>query len=158
MGSFKFNTTTAYEYKGEWVDARQASPATNREIEMEIKTLVDSCMENVTNLIKAKRVQLDKLAQALVEKETLYFADIAAILEPERSKDDIQREIDLLGTRKLVGKPPVIDLDNFGGWALPGVGGSGATQPGGSNNNKTPKPTDIRFDRNEDDQWNQSQD
>jgi hypothetical protein len=160
MGSFKFNTTTAYEYKGEWVEARQTSSETNREIEMEIKTLVDTCMENVSKLIQAKRAQLDKLAHALVEKETLYFADIAAILEPERSKADIQREIDLLGTRKLVGKPPVIDLDNFGSWAIPGVGGGGGgggNSPGGSTNNKSPNTKDIQLDRGDDDQWSQRQ-
>lgn len=159
MGSFKFNTTTAYEHKGDWSEPRQASSETNREIEMEIKNLVDTCMENVTKLIKAKRVQLDKLAQALVEKETLYFADIAAILEPERSKADIQREIDLLGTRKLVGKPPVIDLDNFGGWALPGIGsgGNSGASPGGSTNNKGPQSKDIRFDKDADDHWSRQQ-
>jgi len=144
MGSFKFNTTTAYEYyKGDWTE-RQASSETNREIEMEIKQLVDGCMENVAKLIKAKRPQLDQLAKALVEKETLYFADIAAILEPERSRADIQREIDLLGTRKLVGKPPVIDLDNFGGWALPGVGGANNPgSPGSSTNNRTPSKDNL---------------
>ncbi|HEY9676618.1 MAG TPA: AAA family ATPase [Drouetiella sp.] len=137
MGSFKFNTGAAYEYQsmhGRF--ERVVSDQTNREIESEIKQLVDGCYDNVLNLIKAKRKQLDQLAHALVEKETLYFSDIAAILEPERSKQDIQKEIDALSDRKLVGKAPVIDLDNFGRWALPG----GGNNAGNSANNKAAKP------------------
>ncbi len=159
MGSFKFNTEAAFEDRGPWRPERDASSETNREIELEIKQLVDGCMENVLNLIKSKRQQLDLLAHALVDKETLYFADIAAILEPERSKQDIQKEIDLLGNRKLVGKAPVIDLDNFGGWALPGIGSGGNPgSPGGSTNNKSPNSKDIQFDEGDNNQWSPRQD
>ena len=159
MGSFKFNTSAAFESRGPWKEERDASSETNRDIELEIKQLVDGCLDNVTNLIKSKRPQLDKLALALVEKETLYFADIAAILEPERSRQDIQREIDLLGSRKLVGKAPVIDLDNFGGWALPGVGGAGGSNPGSpgsSTNNRSPQNKELPFEEDEGNTWIQS--
>ena len=51
MGSFKFNTDRAYDnnyYRG-------ASPETEREIEKEVNQIVDSCYENVQNLLRAKR-------------------------------------------------------------------------------------------------------
>lgn len=149
MGSFRFNTDVAFDngtYRG-------ASPETEREIEMEIKAIVDGCYSNVESLLKTKRAELDKIAHALLEKETLYFRDIVQILEPERSDDDVSRELDEIGERKLVGKPPVINIHSIPGLAglLGGSGSSGAPgsegtlgggQLGGGdpNNNCDPAP------------------
>jgi cell division protease FtsH len=131
MGSFKFNVDSAF---GDWNNNRAnfgASPETERQIELECKQIVDTCLTNVEDLLRARRSQLDKLAQALLEKETLYYEDIASILEPERSKAEIQKELDMLGERKLVGTPPTIDFENYGslnGWSKSdkGNGSNGA--------------------------------
>ena len=138
MGSFKFNVSDAYEkyHYG-------ASDETNREIELEIKAIVDGCLNNVHNLLLTKRAELDRLAHALVERETLYYKDIAEILEPGRSADDIAKEIERLADRKLVGKPPVVNINEFGQWVVPTGGpasgpGSDPGEPGSSTNNKTP--------------------
>jgi hypothetical protein len=64
-----------------------------------------------------------------VEKETLYYRDIVGILEPNRSSVDIERELEELAERKLVGKPPVVNLE--------GIGSLGAGNP---NNNKELPP------------------
>lgn len=112
MGPFKFNTNSAFG--SDWRD-RGASPETEREIEVEIKKIVDHCLENVEKLLRSKRTELDKMAAALMEKETLYFKDIVAILEPEKTADEINREIEALSERKLVGKKPVIDLNFVAG-------------------------------------------
>jgi cell division protease FtsH len=128
MGSFKFNVDSAF---GDWNNNRAnfgASPETERQIELECKQIVDTCLTNVEDLLRARRSQLDKLAQALLEKETLYYEDIASILEPERSKAEIQKELDMLGERKLVGTPPTIDFENYGslsGWSK-SDGGNGS--------------------------------
>jgi cell division protease FtsH len=116
MGSFKFNTKAAYGFAND----QKASNETEREIELEVKKLVDDCMKNVNDLLLAKRADLDKVAHALVEKETLYYKDLVHILEPRRSDSDIEREIQEMSERKLVGKPPVINIG-----ALPGLLGSG---------------------------------
>lgn len=108
MGSFKFNTDTAIG---------TGSTETRRQIDLEIKKIVDDCLENVENLIRSKRAELDKLAHALLEKETLYYADIVAILEPTKTAEEIRKEIESMGERKLVGKRPVIDMDFLSGIA-----------------------------------------
>lgn len=138
MGSFKFNTQSAYNYTGDYWDHRwnKGSDETEREIEMEIKALVDSCLSNVESLLRSKRRELDQIAKALVEKESLYYKDLVAILEPSRSMIDVDRELAEMAERKRVGKPPVIDLNQLAGLGLlaGGAGGPGSGQPGSGGN------------------------
>jgi ATP-dependent metalloprotease FtsH len=114
MGSFKFNTNSAFAYGHQYSDGYSnvpPSPETAREIELEIKKLVDDCLDNVRKLLVTHRKQLDQLAYALVEKETLYYKDIVNILEPQKTQDSIDREIRELAERKLVGKIPILNLE-----------------------------------------------
>lgn len=135
MGSFKFNTNRAYGYVESNLPYHdKASNETEREIELEIKKIVDDCYSNVESLIRAKRKELDLLAAGLVEKETLYYTDIVKILEPDRSMEDIEREIRSFSDRKLVGKKPVLDMDILQGLIgitkngrKPKKGGNGST-------------------------------
>jgi ATP-dependent metalloprotease FtsH len=139
MGSFKMNIDAAFANRN-----GNGSPETERQVELECKQIVDTCLNNVQELLRARRPQLEQLARKLLEKETLYYADIAAILEPERSKEDVQKELESTGDRKMVGTPPIIDFDNFGslsGWSSAGkgngaaTGGSSSTDGGASTNN-----------------------
>jgi hypothetical protein len=63
-----------------------------------------------------------------MEKETLYYPDIVACLEPHRSSVDIAREMEELSERRLVGKPPIINLEAITG---SDKGKSGVTPGGG---------------------------
>lgn len=122
MGRFKFNTDRAYS---------SASDETKREIEMEIKEIVDGCMKSVEALLGKHRRELQLIAEALVEKETLYYRDLVNVLEPARLPSDIDRELAELAARKFVGKRPVITMEH-----ITGAGnGNGAES---SLNNKTP--------------------
>ncbi|MBX9878384.1 MAG: AAA family ATPase [Candidatus Obscuribacterales bacterium] len=127
MGSFKFNTDEAFTRGGKY----HSSPDTERQIETEIKDIIDTCMKNVEGLLQSYRTEVDRLAQVLVEKETLYYADLAKILEPNRTPADIQHEIDEMAMRKRVGTPPVINLQAIG---------EHEPAPGGSTNNDQPPP------------------
>ena len=132
MGSFKFNTDEAFTRSGRY----HSSPNTENQIETEIKAIIDHCMQNVEGLLQSYRTEVDRLAQILVEKETLYYADLAKILEPNRTPADIQHEIDEMADRKRVGKRPVIDLQAIGEVEHSGNPG----QPGSSTNNDQPPP------------------
>lgn len=137
MGDFTFNTNVAYG-EGDNSNYRSpASPETEREIELQIKKIVDDCKVNVENLIRSHREQVDKLAQALIEKETLYYRDIVAILEPQRSKEDVDRELIEMQDRKFVGKKPVVSLDMVEGLKvlIDGIpkGGNGSSGTGNGN-------------------------
>ena len=143
MGSFKFNTELTFgDADGEYFTNRKfsASPETEREMEMESKQIVDGCLKNVQDLLRSRRAQLDQIAHALLEKETLLYEDIASILEPERSKADIIKEMETLQERTLVGTPPIVDFENLGsltGW------GSGGGNGGNANNNQEGTGDDL---------------
>ena len=123
MGSFKFNVNKAFGGS-----RSRTSPETEHQIEMEIKGLVDQSLNSVRELLAKHRSKLDNVANALLEKETLYFRDIAKILEPDRSELDIERESLILAEKKLVGKVPVINLGAIEG--LPDSTRRRGTQPG----------------------------
>lgn len=127
MGEFPFNTSVAFGQKG-----GAASPDTEREIEMQIKKILDDCYSNVENLLKAHRNEIEKLGRALIEKETLYYRDIVAILEPQRSESDVNKELAELAERKFVGKRPVVSLELLAGLGLKGGAGGGAGGNGGN--------------------------
>jgi hypothetical protein len=88
-------------------------------VEMEIKALVDECLESTRKILKEHKDGLDRVATALIEKETLFFRDIAKLLEPHRSEIDIERESLILAEKKLVGKTIEINLDAIKGLSGP---------------------------------------
>lgn len=143
MGSFVFNTDRSLGDKidGEGGRYGRASEETEAQIDREIKKIVDDCVESTRNLIKSKRAELDKIARALVEKETLYYRDLVAILEPTRSQEDIEREINALAERKQVGTPAVISLDLLPGLTgiSTGNGKNGKKNGNGSHSDSTDK-------------------
>jgi ATP-dependent metalloprotease FtsH len=132
MGSFKFNVEDAYnEYDGFKNRHMRTSDVTQREIEVEIKNLVDSCLENVRRLLVTHRKELDLIAYALIEKETLFYKDIVHILEPSKTDADIDREVSELSERQFVGKIPQFNLEAIKN--LPSPGRKRATNGNGKN-------------------------
>jgi len=128
MGNYAFNVHSAFVN-----DNGRASEATEREIELEIKKIVDDCLDNCRKLLRTKRTELDRIAAGLVEKETLLFRDLVHILEPQRSDADIEAELVAMSDRKQVGKPPVINIDILPG--LPPKGTIGAGKKGSVSGN-----------------------
>lgn len=120
---FTFNTNVAFGH----TDAAGPSPETERELELQTMKIINDCKRNVQKLLEANRENLQKLAHALMEKETLYYRDIVAILEPSRTDEDVIKELALIEERKLVGKQRIASLN-----LLPGLSG---LIGGGSNNN-----------------------
>lgn len=104
MGDFKFNTASGF-------DSDHTSNDTLREIEVQTKEIVDQAMTNVEKLLHGHRAEIERLVEALLEKETLYYGDIVRILEPQKTKGDIDKELAEIAERKLVGKRPILGLD-----------------------------------------------
>jgi ATP-dependent metalloprotease FtsH len=110
MGGFTFNIETAYTQRNSRIIP---SPETAREMELQIKSIVDSCRANVEKLLQSKKAELESLAEALVERETLYYRDVVRILDPLRTDVEIDNEIAELAERKLVGSSPKLTLQGF---------------------------------------------
>ena len=137
MGKFKFNTNVGFNnsidppYDNHF---ESASDETKREIENEINDIVNGCMKNVEELLGTRRRELQTIAEQLIEKETLYYRDLVNILEPARTPSDIDRELAELGNRKLVGKQPLLTIDQITGKITTGTGGKGGSAGGGADN------------------------
>jgi ATP-dependent metalloprotease FtsH len=133
---FTFNTRVAFGHR----EAAGPSPETERQLELATIKIVDDCKEGVLKLLNSHRDKVQKLAQALMEKETLYYRDVVAILEPERTDEEVARELALMEERKLVGKPREVTLSILQG--LKGVtGGTGST---GGTGGAAPNPENNR--------------
>jgi hypothetical protein len=72
--------------------------------------LVDECLSNTRQLLSQHKDKMKTLAEALIEKETLNFREIAKILEPHRSEMEIERDLLVMAEKRLVGKVPVVNL------------------------------------------------
>src|SRR6185369_15740855 len=128
-GPYKFNTASAFEDDMFTPNNRQMSEQTSRELELEMKRIVDECLETARELLGSHKKELDAIAALLVEKETIYFKDLAKIMEPQRTDADLEKEIAQLAERKFVGRPIVIDINAIGiRGGSPGP--SSSTQPG----------------------------
>lgn len=141
MGSFPYNTLHGHgDNRGHGIYGGygMASPDTEREIELEIKKIVDDCLADTRKLLTEKRRELDLVAHALVEKETLFYKDLVNILEPHKTDEEINLEIATLSERKLVGVAPLVNLEFLPGLTGGGAGGGNAGQggkPGGNPEN-----------------------
>jgi cell division protease FtsH len=81
LGPVAFNRGEEHIFLGrEMAQQRDFSEHTAEVIDEEIQTLVGSIEKNITALLKEHRDQLDALAQALVESETLETGDIQSII------------------------------------------------------------------------------
>lgn len=67
--------------RGSWDGASSVSPETGREIEMEIKSMLDNLYKQATDLLRQNRDKLDKLSKALLEKETLEKEELLRLIE-----------------------------------------------------------------------------
>jgi cell division protease FtsH len=60
---------------------RSHSEQTAREIDQEVKRIIDTSIEKVRHILAARRASLDALAKQLMEKEVIDAAELKAIIE-----------------------------------------------------------------------------
>lgn len=60
------------------------SPATQAAIESEIRGLIEQAQQRATNLLTEKHVELERLARALVEHETLDLQEVRKVIAGEK--------------------------------------------------------------------------
>lgn len=64
----------------EWYEGAKNSPAFMEKVDMEVKKILDTCYKGAVKLVKGKRNLLDKVSDALIEKETLDRDDFEKIV------------------------------------------------------------------------------
>lgn len=110
-------------------DYARLSSETKQEIEKEVRRLVEEGRERAMKLLTTNRVQLERLANALVEYETLGKDEMEAVVRGEKLKNKIKASTDTPVKLPDFPLPPAVGLPpSFGG----SPGGSGDSGPGGA--------------------------
>ena len=82
MGAVKYGERSEHIYVGRDITKNEScSEETLREIDNEVKRIVVEAKERATRILTENRDRLDKLALALLEKETISAADIRKLLD-----------------------------------------------------------------------------
>ena len=97
LGTVQYGERADHIYLGRDITRNEScSEQTQREIDDEVKRIIGECKARATKIVTEQRERLDKLANALLERETISGADIRKLLdlppedetEPVLSGDD----------------------------------------------------------------------
>ena len=79
---FRDQAAPAFLSGGSWGDGDgDYSEQTAREIDMEVRKIIDDATEEVRSILQARRAALESLAKVLVEKEVVDGAELRRILD-----------------------------------------------------------------------------
>jgi len=87
LGPVSFHEQEAVFLGRDLVQQRQHSEVTSREIDEEIRKILENAQKKAEDFLTAKREQLDLLARALLERETLSSEEIDEVLGTRREGD-----------------------------------------------------------------------
>lgn len=116
-------------------DYARLSSETKQEIEHEVRRLVEEGRERAMKLLTTNRAQLDRLANALVEYETLGREEMEAVVRGEKLQNKVKASTDVpvkvpeLPLPPSVGLPPSLGGGSGPGGAPPGLGGGDESGP-----------------------------
>ena len=82
LGTVQYGERADHIYLGRDITRNEAcSEQTLREIDDEVKRIIGECKDRATKILTEQRERLDKLANALLERETISGADIRKLLD-----------------------------------------------------------------------------
>ncbi|KAL1588917.1 hypothetical protein WHR41_02588 [Cladosporium halotolerans] len=105
------------------------STETKKQIETEVRRIIEAGKDRATKLLTEKRTELDRLATALVEYETLDKEEMEKVIRGEKLPNKLKASSDTPVKLPGVPLPPAIGVP-------PPVGG----QPGGQGGGDVPRP------------------
>ncbi|HVZ56512.1 MAG TPA: ATP-dependent zinc metalloprotease FtsH [Chitinophagaceae bacterium] len=85
--------------QGEYNFTKPYSDETARLIDEEVRKLIESCYERTKALLNEKRGQLEKLAEALLEREVLFQSDVEALIGKRPYEEKKALEVEEPGIR-----------------------------------------------------------
>ena len=80
----------------------QLAPETAREIDLEIRRLVNNAIDTARNVLKTHRDELEKLAETLLEKETLSIEEINVLLGRVSAESVVEQNTTVAETEQNV--------------------------------------------------------
>lgn len=89
LGLVQYGKRSDHIYLGRDITRDEScSEQTQREIDDEVKRIISECKARATKIVTEQRERLDKLANALLERETISGADIRRLLDLPPADDD----------------------------------------------------------------------
>src|SRR6266496_2359068 len=76
----KVGNISFYDPQAENAFTKPYSEETSRIIDEEVRKLIDTAYERTKKLLKERRIEVEKLAQALLKKEVLFQSDVEALI------------------------------------------------------------------------------
>jgi len=114
LGPVRYGERSEHIYLGRDITRNEGySEETAREIDLEIKSLVSEAKARAVRILTEQRERLDKLANALLEKETMDAAEIRTLL-------------DLPAEEKSPAEQPVVPAENTAAAPPAAPGGTGS--------------------------------
>jgi len=111
LGMIKFGDDSEYVFLGrDMSKGREYSEKTAENIDAQIKRIIDEAYKRATDIIEAHRSQLEAIAQALLEYETLDGAQIKDLIETGKMSNPPSRPV----RTPVVEKPVVVEKENKG--------------------------------------------
>lgn len=92
------------------VEERNYSEAVAGEIDKQIRSIIDRCYHRAEDLLRTHRDKLDKMVEALLEKETLDAVEIEAIME-DISLEEAQHRVEKRRKREQGPQPEAVPVD-----------------------------------------------
>jgi cell division protease FtsH len=92
LGTVQYGGRADHIYLGRDITRNEAcSEQTQHEIDDEVKRIISECKARAAKIVTEQRERLDKLANALLERETISGADIRKLLDlpPEDEKEPV---------------------------------------------------------------------
>jgi len=78
----KIGNVSFYDPHQENAFTKPYSEETSKLIDEEVRSLIDKCYKRTKDLLIEKKAEVEKLAEALLEREVLFQADVAALIGP----------------------------------------------------------------------------
>lgn len=121
----------------------QLSPALKSQIENEVRQTVESGRKRATDLLNTHRKDLETLAKALVEYETLSLDEMKKVLKGEKLSKLTSAKGTAIKLPELVLPPGLAGTGTAG--TAGGHGGDSAVPPSGPNSDSTPPGGDAKL-------------
>jgi len=87
LGLVEYGKSDKLKYLGyAYQDSRDYSEETAREIDQEVKKVIDSAYDEVRDILKKNKAKLDELAKLLIEKEVIESDEFEKLFPSEKRK------------------------------------------------------------------------
>lgn len=107
----KIGNISFYDPQQETSFTKPYSEETSKLIDEEVRLLIDECYNKTLELLKEKKAEVEKLAEALLEKEVLFQSDVEVLIGKRPHEEKKQEDDPATPTSEISAGVPPYDSD-----------------------------------------------